>query len=92
MPGPCLARLAGARARELYLRCEATFAELGSDTPMLSDDLLARIAQEFYATVLDSDAKARMRGARITEQVRLSRSAKAGSPIGKVLPKELGKT
>jgi hypothetical protein len=37
---------------------------------MLSDDLLARIAQEFYATVLDSDAKARMRGARITEKIR----------------------
>jgi hypothetical protein len=38
-------RLAGSRARELY-RTVIT---------MLSDDLLARIAQEFYATVLDND-------------------------------------
>jgi hypothetical protein len=63
-------RLAGARARELYLHWEAIFAELRSETPMLSDDLLAHLGQEFYATVLDSDAKTRMRGARITEQVR----------------------
>lgn len=63
-------RLAGARARELYLHWEAIFGELRSETPMLSDDLLAHLGQEFYATVLDSDAKARMRGARITEQVR----------------------
>ena len=63
-------RLAGARARELYLHWEAIFAELGSVTPMLSDDLLARLAQEFYVTNLDSDTKARMRGTRITEQVR----------------------
>jgi hypothetical protein len=60
-------RLAGARARELYLHWEAIFAELRSETPMLSDDLLAHLGQEFYATVLDSDA---MRGARITEQLR----------------------
>jgi hypothetical protein len=59
-------RLAVARARELYLHWEAIFAELRSVTPMLSDDLLAHLGQEFYATVLDSDAKTRIRG----EQVR----------------------
>lgn len=68
-------RLAGARARELYLHWEAIFVKLGSEIPMLSDDLLAHLAQEFYATNLDSNTEARMRGARITEQVRQGRIA-----------------
>jgi hypothetical protein len=43
---------------------------------MLSDDLLARIAQEFYATVLDRDAKGRLRGARTPERAHQALIAK----------------
>lgn len=65
--------LAGIRARELYLAAESLFEESRRD-PMLSDDQLAAIVQDFYGYVLDQENKLRLRLGRIPEEVRVKRA------------------
>jgi hypothetical protein len=65
--------LAGIRARELYLAAESIFEESRRD-PMLSDDQLAVIVQDFYGYVLDQENKLRLRLGRIPEEVRAKRA------------------
>lgn len=65
--------LAGIRARELYLAAESLFEESRRD-PMLSDDQLAAIVQDFYGYVLDQENKLRLRLGRIPDEVRVKRA------------------
>lgn len=65
--------LAGIRARELYLAAESLFEESRRD-PMLSDDQLAAIVQDFYGYVLDQENKLRLRLGRIPEEIRAKRA------------------
>jgi integrase len=65
--------LAGIRARELYLAAESLFEESRHD-PMLTDDQLAAIVQDFYGYVLDQENKLRLKLGRIPEAVRARRA------------------
>lgn len=65
--------LAGIRARELYLAAESLFQESRCN-PMLSDDQLAAIVQDFYGYVLDQENKLRLKLGRIPEEVRVKRA------------------
>lgn len=67
---PALARVL---SRELYLVSESLFLEVQSNS-MLTDEQLARIAQEFYRVVLERENQGRLRGA-ITEEMRQGRIA-----------------
>ncbi|WP_248311413.1 site-specific integrase [Bosea sp. ASV33] len=69
--------LAGIRARRLYLAAESLFEE-SRDNPMLTDDQLAAIVQDFYAHVLAEENKLRLRLGRIPEEVRTSRAEHFG--------------
>lgn len=51
--------LAGIRARELYLAAESLFEE-SRRAPMLSDDQLAAIVQDFYGYVLEREGRFRL--------------------------------
>ncbi|MBC9032692.1 site-specific integrase [Sphingomonas sp. JC676] len=55
------AGIAGGSARLMYLRSEELFADLRL-SPMLSDADLARMVQDFYATVLDRENQLRLLG------------------------------
>lgn len=65
--------LAGIRARELYLAAESLFDE-SRRGPMLSDEQLAAIVQDFYGYVLDQENKLRLKLGRIPEEVRARRA------------------
>ncbi|TCR62222.1 hypothetical protein EV560_111210 [Bosea sp. BK604] len=65
--------LAGLRARRLYLVAESLFEESRHD-PMLTDDQLAAIVQDFYSYVLDLENKLRLRLGRNPEVVRARRA------------------
>lgn len=66
--------LAGIRARELYLAVESLFDE-SRRNPMLTDDQLAAIVQDFNDQVLNDENKLRLRLGRIPEEVRVRRAA-----------------
>ncbi len=80
--------LAGIRARELYLAAESLFDESRCD-PMLSDDQLAAIVQDFYGYVLDQENKLRLRHGRIPEEVR-ARRAEHFNTVAKQARADLG--
>lgn len=65
--------LAGIRSRQLYLAAESLFDE-SRRGPMLSDDQLAAIVQDFYGYVLEQENKLRLKLGRIPEEVRARRA------------------
>lgn len=67
-------RLAQLRSRQLYLLSEAMFTEARFN-PMLTDDQLAEIVQDFYAHVLEQENRLRLRSSPIPEEVRAKRAA-----------------
>jgi integrase len=67
-------RTARLRASELYICSEHLFVAARSD-PMLTDDQLARLVQDFYAHVLDRENQVRLTRGLIPEEVRAQRSA-----------------
>ena len=66
-------KVAELRSRQLYLASESLFDE-SRHNPMLSDDELAAIVQDFYGYVLDEENKLRLRFGRIPEEVRARRA------------------
>lgn len=70
-------RVAELRSRQLYVASESLFEE-SRHNPMLSDDQLAAIVQDFYGHVLGEENKLRLRLGRIPEEVRASRAEHFG--------------
>ncbi|MEE8629165.1 MULTISPECIES: site-specific integrase [Methylobacterium] len=67
-------RAAKARACRVYLASESLFTALCA-TPMLTDDQLARLVQDFYGMILDGDGQGRMTHGAITADMRERRVA-----------------
>ena len=63
------------RACELYLLSERLFAAARMPDTMLSDDRLIRLAQDFYAYVLEQENRVRLTNGSIAEEVRQKRHA-----------------
>lgn len=61
--------LAGIRARQLYLAAESLFEE-SRQNPMLTNDQLAVIVQDFYNHVLERDNALRLQGPNISDDMR----------------------
>nr|WP_279356398.1 DUF6538 domain-containing protein [Methylobacterium indicum] len=67
-------RAAKARACRVYLASESLFTALCA-TPMLTEDQLARLVQDFSGTILDGDGQGRLPHAAITADMRERRVA-----------------
>lgn len=67
-------RVAQLRSRRLYLASESIFSE-ARHNPMLNDDQLAAIVQDFYGHVLGQENRLRLRSAPISEELRANRAA-----------------
>ncbi|KQT77414.1 site-specific integrase [Methylobacterium sp. Leaf466] len=65
-------RTAKLRAYRLYLASESLFSAL-SVTPMLTDDQLARLVQDFYGLILDQESKGRFTRGAVPNDVRKRR-------------------
>lgn len=71
--GSCNAKTARLLSDRLYGESEQLF-ELARQNPMLSDDQLARLVQDFYALVLQSEKTHRSKGRFISEEHRAARA------------------
>lgn len=71
--GSCNAKTARLLSDRLYGESEQLF-ELARQNPMLSDDQLARLVQDFYALVLQSEKSHRSKGRFISEEHRAARA------------------
>ncbi|KQS91254.1 hypothetical protein ASG42_11645 [Rhizobium sp. Leaf391] len=71
--GNCDAKAARLRSDQLYRVSEHLFDTLRR-TPMLSDDQLARLVQDFYQLVLDREKAVRATGRYLTEEGRTARA------------------
>lgn len=65
--------LAGIRARELYLAAESLFEESRHD-PMLTDDQLAAIVQDYYNYVLEREGRFRLQSGPMPPETRAMRA------------------
>lgn len=65
-------RTAKLRAYRLYLASESLFAALRA-SPMLTDDQLAHLVQEFYGLILDREGRGRLTHGAVTDEVRRQR-------------------
>lgn len=70
-------RIAQVLSRKLYLASDYLFQRLAAAS-MLTDDQLARLVQDFYATVLRQEDDGRLNGTVISEQRRRARAAYYG--------------
>jgi hypothetical protein len=63
------------RACELYLLSERLFAAARMPDTMLSEDHLTRLAQDFYAHILEQENRVRLTSGAITQEIRQKRQA-----------------
>ncbi|MEP9380315.1 DUF6538 domain-containing protein [Aquabacter sp. CN5-332] len=59
-------------AAQLYVASETLFAKIRS-TPMLNDDQLARLVQDFYRTILERENLARLNQGHLDDEFRIKR-------------------
>lgn len=71
--GSCNAKTARLLSDQLYGESEHLF-ELARQNPMLSDDQLARLVQDFYALVLRQEKAYRVKGRFVSEEQRAARA------------------
>ena len=71
--GSCNAKTARLLSDQLYGESEHLF-ELARQNPMLSDDQLARLVQDFYALVLQKEKSYRAKGRFVSEEQRAARA------------------
>ncbi|MCJ7997025.1 site-specific integrase [Rhizobium cremeum] len=71
--GSCDAKTARLLSDRLYAKSENLF-ELARQNPMLSDDQLARLVQDFYALVLRQEKSIRANGRVVSEEQRVARA------------------
>lgn len=71
--GSCNAKTARLLSDQLYGESEHLF-ELARKNPMLSDDQLARLVQDFYALVLQKEKSYRAKGQFVSEEQRTARA------------------
>lgn len=65
--------LAGIRARELYLAAESLFEE-SRHNPMLTDDQLAAIVQDYYSFILEREGRFRLQSGPMPPETRAMRA------------------
>lgn len=70
--GTACARTARIASQALYIASERLFGSLRTG-PMLSEAQLARLVQDFYATIIERENAWRLKGGALTEEVRLAR-------------------